>query len=311
VDAAVVIRDALLRSPRPTVAFVNKRAISAGALISLASERIVMARGATIGAATPVKAGGPGEASEPAGEKSVSYLRKEFRATADARKRPGLIAEAMVDADVEIPDVIGKGKLLTLTTEEALRHKVADFEADSLDELCSKLGLPAAEVRRVQVNWAERVVRFLTHPVVASLLMTFAMLGLLIELRTPGLGLPGAVGVLSLVAFFWGHWLVELAGWEQLLLVTLGLVLLAVEVFVVPGFGAAGVLGLLALVAGLSSSLFGAGASLTTIVLSVSRVAISSAVALVGGLLLLRFLPSLPGGLRLGLATALVGEGRS
>jgi membrane-bound serine protease (ClpP class) len=154
-------------------------------------------------------------------------------------------------------------------------------------------------------------VRFLTHPVVASLLMTFAMLGLLIELRTPGFGIPGAVGLLSLVAFFWGHWLVELVGWEQILLVTIGLVLLAVEVFVLPGFGAAGVLGLLALLAGLSSSLFGAGASLTTIVLSVSRVAISSAVALVGGLLLLRFLPSLPGGRRLVLATSLAGDGRS
>src|SRR5690606_20416161 len=119
--------DALLRSRRPTVAFVNKRAISAGALISLAAQKIVMARGATIGAATPVQAGQPGEAAKPVGEKSVSYVRKEFRATADARKRPGLIAEAMVDADVEIPGTIEKGKLLTLTTEEALRHAVADL----------------------------------------------------------------------------------------------------------------------------------------------------------------------------------------
>lgn len=311
VDAAVAIRDALLRSRRPTVAFVNKRAISAGALISLAAEKVVMARGATMGAATPVQMGGPGEAAKPVEEKSVSYVRKEFRATADARKRPGLIAEAMVDADVEIPGLIEKGKLLTLTTEEALKHKVADFEADSLDELRSKLGLSDAEVRRVDVNWAERVVRFLTHPVVASLLMTLAMLGILIELRTPGFGIPGAVGLLSLVAFFWGHWLVELVGWEQVLLVMVGLILLAIEVFVLPGFGIAGVFGILALIVGLSSSLFGAGASVSTIVLAVSRVAISSAVALVAGFVLMRFLPALPGGRRLILATALPGDGRS
>ena len=117
VDAAVLIRDALLNARVPTVAFVNKRAISAGALISLAAEKIVMANGGTIGAATPVAMGQPGAPAQPVAEKTVSYVRKEFRATAEARKRPPIIAEAMVDADVEIPGLIQKGKLLTLTTE--------------------------------------------------------------------------------------------------------------------------------------------------------------------------------------------------
>ncbi|HEY6557878.1 MAG TPA: NfeD family protein [Polyangiaceae bacterium] len=311
VDAAVAIRDQLLRSRVPTLAFVNKRAISAGALIALAAEKIVMAKGATIGAATPVQMGAPGEAAKPVEEKTVSYVRKEFRATADARKRPGPIAEAMVDADVEIPDVIQKGKLLTLTTEEALKHGVADFEADSLQEVLEKSGLRGAEIRPVEANWAEQVVRFLTHPVAASLLMSLAMLGLLIELRTPGFGVPGIVGVVSLVAFFWGHSLVDLVGWEQVLLVLVGLILLGLEMFVIPGFGVAGVLGILAVVAGLSWSLFGAGASASAIVLAISRVAISSAVALVAGLFLMRFLPALPGGRKLVLATALAPGGRS
>ena len=117
VDAAVLIRDALLRTRVRTVAFVNKRAISAGALISLAATTIVMAEGGTIGAATPVEIGQPGGAAQPVAEKTVSYVRKEFRATAESRGRPPLVAEAMVDADVEIPGVIGKGKLLTLTTD--------------------------------------------------------------------------------------------------------------------------------------------------------------------------------------------------
>ncbi|MGZ8427447.1 MAG: ATP-dependent Clp protease proteolytic subunit [Candidatus Binatia bacterium] len=116
VDAAVVIRDLLINARVMTVAFVNKRAISAGALISLAAEKIVMAGGGTIGAATPVQMGQPGAPAQPVEEKTVSYVRKEFRATAESRKKPPLIAEAMVDSDVEIPGLIAKGKLLTLTT---------------------------------------------------------------------------------------------------------------------------------------------------------------------------------------------------
>ncbi|MCA9454956.1 MAG: ATP-dependent Clp protease proteolytic subunit, partial [Nitrospira sp.] len=132
VDAAVLIRDALLNSKVLTVAFINKRAISAGALISLASEKIAMADGGTIGAATPVQIGLPGSPAQPVEEKTVSYMRKEFRATAEQRNRPPLIAEAMVDADVEVPDLVKKSKLLTLTTKEALQADIADFQANSL-----------------------------------------------------------------------------------------------------------------------------------------------------------------------------------
>jgi len=239
VDAAVVIRDALLNARVPTVAFVNKRAISAGALIGLAAEKIAMANGGTIGAATPVQIGQPGAPAQPVEEKTVSYVRKEFRATAEARKRPPLIAEAMVDVDVAIPGLNQKGKLLTLTTEEALKHKVADFRAETLESVLEQLGLAGAEPRRVSPNWAEELVRFLTHPIVSSLLMTIGMLGIFLEIRTPGFGLPGALGIASLALFFWGHWLVQLAGWEELLLVASGFVLLALEIVVIPGFGLA------------------------------------------------------------------------
>jgi membrane-bound serine protease (ClpP class) len=311
VDAAVAIRDHLLHSSVPTVAFVNPRAISAGALISLAAHKIAIARGGTIGAATPVVMGAPGEGSKPTDEKTVSYVRKEFRATADARKRPGLIAEAMVDRDVAIEGVVEKGKLLTLTTEDAVKLGVADFEANTLPEVLAKLGLAGAEIRHVEENWAESVVRFLTDPVVSSLLMSVGLLGILIELRTPGFGLPGAVGLLSLMAFFWGHSLVQLVGWEQILLVGAGVLLLAAEIFVLPGFGVAGVLGIVALAAGLSSSLFGAGASLNAIVFALARVMAATALALLGSVLLLRFLPALPGGRKLVLAAALPGDGRA
>jgi membrane-bound serine protease (ClpP class) len=251
VDAAVLIRDALLRARVRTVAFVNKRAISAGALIALAAERIAMADGGTIGAATPVEIGRPGAPAQPVAEKTVSYMRKEFRATAESRKRPALLAEAMVDGDVEVPGLVDKGKLLTLTTEEALKHGLADVRADTLPAVLASLDLAGAQVRHATQTWAETLVRFLTHPVVSSLLMTIGILGIIVEIRTPGFGVPGALGILSLALFFWGHWLVRLAGWEELLLFGAGIILLAIELFVTPGFGVTGVLGLFALVGGL------------------------------------------------------------
>jgi membrane-bound serine protease (ClpP class) len=310
VDAAVAMRDALLGSPVRTIAFINRRAISAGALISLAAERIAIADGGTIGAATPVQGGPPGAEPSPVDEKSVSYVRKEFRATADSRGRPPLVAEAMVDADVAIPGVIEKGKLLTLTTEEALALGVADFRANSLDAVAQQLGLAGAELRAMSPNWAERVVRLITHPILSSILLSVAMLGILIEIRTPGFGVPGALGIASLALVLGGHWIVELAGWEELLLVGAGLVLLTVEIFVIPGFGIAGAAGIAALLAGLAMSLVGAGATLTVIGVAIARVAVSAAVAIATSIMVLHFLPRVPLGRRLMLETALgAGEG--
>ena len=303
VDAAVAMRDTLLNSPVRTIAFVNQRAISAGALIALACETLVMTEGGTIGAAAPV-VGGAGE-SKPADEKSVSYVRKEFRATAEVRKRPPEFAEAMVDADVEIAEVIAKGKLLTLTTSEALRHKVADFTAPSVEAAMKAAGLSGAEVRYASQTWAETFVRFLTNPIVSSLLMSLGLLGLLVEIRTPGFAIPGTVGVLSLGLFFWGHWIVRLAGWEELLLVSIGVLQIALEVFVLPGTTLAGIAGVVAVVAGLGMTLVGAGATVAVIIGALGRVAVALLLAMAGTFALLRLLPSLPFGGRLVLATGM------
>ncbi len=305
VDAAVQIRDALLTSRIRTIAYVNPRAISAGALISLAAEKIAMAGGGTIGAATPVQMGASNAPAPPVEEKTVSYVRKEFRATAERRGRPPLFAEAMVDADVAIPGVIEKGKLLTLTTDEAVRHGVADLRADSIEGALEELGLGQATIRRASPNWAEGVVRFLTHPAVASLLMTVALVGILVELRTPGFGFAGATGLLSLALFFWGHGLVHLAGWEEVLLTAAGLLLVGLEIFVIPGFGIAGVLGIAAILAGLVLSLTGSGASAEFVVGISTRVVFSLLFALLISAILLRYLPRLPLARRLILNTGL------
>jgi membrane-bound serine protease (ClpP class) len=308
VDAAVLIRDALLEAKVPTVAFINKRAISAGALISLAAETIIMADGATIGAATPVQVGAPGAPAQPVEEKTVSYMRKEFRATAEQRNRPPDIAEAMVDADVEIPKVIEKGKLLTLTTKEALDLQVADFRANDLTAVLQLLELEHADLRHASETWAESLVRFLTHPVVSSLLMTLGIMGILVEIRAPGFGVPGILGLISLGLFFWGHTLVQLAGLEELLLVGIGLVLVAVEIFVLPGFGIAGILGIGFLIGGLGMSLIGSGANWDTILAALGRVSLSILIAILASLVLLRFFPRLPFGQRLLLKTSLLSK---
>ena len=308
VAAAVQIRDALLGARVPTIAYVNRRAISAGALISLAAQHLVMAPGATIGAATPVMAGGTGGGTQAASEKTVSYMRKEFRATAESRKRPALIAEAMVDEDVAIRGVIEKGKLLTLTTDEALKYKVAEFSADSLKAALERLGIAGAELKPVSPNWAENTVRYLTHPVLSSLLVTIGMLGIIIELRTPGFGIAGAIGVGSLAAFFWGHWLVQLAGWGELLLALGGVALLLVEFFLIPGFGFAGILGILALLAALVMSVVGSGATPEFFLLAAGRILFSLLAALLASFLLLRLMPRTPFGRKLILDAGLGAE---
>ena len=308
VDAAVLIRDALLESTVPTVAFVNKRAISAGALISLAAETIAMADGSTIGAATPVQTGLPGAPAQPVAEKTVSYMRKEFRATAETRKRPGLIAEAMVDTDVEIEHVVEKGKLLTLTTKEALTLTIANVRANTLEQVLQSLNLVDAEVRHMSETWAESFVRFLTHPVVSSLLMTLGFLGLILEIRMPGFGLPGILGLISLTLFFGGHEFVHLAGLEEALLIGMGLILIGVEVFIIPGFGLFGILGIVALLAGAGFSLVGAEATGEVVVEAIGQVAGALLVAIIMGLVALRLFPRLPVSKRLVLDKKLTAE---
>jgi len=193
-----------------------------------------------------------------------------------------------------VPGIIEKGKLLTLTTDEALQLKVADFRADTLDALLAHLDLAGAQVRPATPHWAEQLVRLLTHPVVSSLLISLGMLGIMVELRTPGFGIAGGVGIGSLALFFWGHWLVQLAGWEELLLAGVGLMLLALEIFIIPGFGIVGALGIASLLGGLALGMVGAGDTAAVIVGVVWRVVLSLLAALLAGLVLLRFLPRLP-----------------
>jgi membrane-bound serine protease (ClpP class) len=285
VDAAQQISDALADSRVPTYAFVNRRALSAGALIALATNGVYMRPGSTLGAATPVTGDG-----QTASEKIVSAMRSEFRALAEAHRLDPRIAEAMVDPDVEITGVVEQGKLLTLSTEEAARVGYAQEVAD-WDALVARVATTRATVVVTSPNWAERVVRFLTHPLVAPFLLSLGFLGLLIEIKTPAFGIAGLAGMGSLALFFGSHLLVGLAGWEVLILLAIGAILLFVEAVLLPGFGVAGILGVVAVVMSIFLSLIGNLPTVTDLLVAMYVLGFAFLVVVAGGWQLLRWLP--------------------
>ena len=251
VDAAEIISDALTDSEVPVYSLVNRRAYSAGALFALSTSRIYMRPASVIGAATPVDGTGT-----KAPEKIVSAMRSQMRALAESNGLEPEVAAAMVDEDIEIDGVVESGKLLTLTTEEAVEIGYAEAIED-LDALLVELGHEGATVVTLELNWAERLVRFFSSSVVSPFLLSLGFLGLLIEIRTPTFGLAGTMGLISLGLFFGSNMIVGLAGLEDVLIVGAGLVLLGIEAFVVPGFGIFGVAGIVAILAGLYMSLLG------------------------------------------------------
>ncbi|MEX2550705.1 MAG: NfeD family protein [Nitriliruptoraceae bacterium] len=245
-DAVLEMRRSLLASPVRTIAFVDSTALSAGALVALASQEIHVAPGAVMGAATPVE----GATGETASAKVISAVRSTFRATAQERGRDPLVAEAMVDPDVAIDGLVGPGELLTLDDRQMAEVGYADGSATEIGSLLTELGLEDRPREERSPSLAEGVVRFLTSAIVAPLLLTAGVWLLIGDLLSGGVGIGAAAGAGLLGAFFYGHLLVGLSGWEDLVLVGVGVMLLLVEVFVIPGFGVAGILGLLSVLSG-------------------------------------------------------------
>jgi membrane-bound serine protease (ClpP class) len=252
VDAAERISDAIRRSTIPVYAFVNPRAFSAGALIAISAQEVYMRPGAVMGAATPVDGEG-----RRASEKMVSAMRAEFRAVAEERGLDPKVAEAMVDESVEIPGIDAANTLLTLTSSEARKVGYAKGEVADEAALLRAINLPDATVVPSEPNWAEQIVRFLTNPIVSPLLLSLGLLGLVLEIKSGAFGLGGLVSLASLGLFFGSSFLLGLAGWEEVLLLGLGLIALLVEIFVLPGFGVAGLLGIAGIAAAMVLALMG------------------------------------------------------
>jgi membrane-bound serine protease (ClpP class) len=283
VDAALDIVDTLVSlPPATTVAFVRKRAISAGALIALSCSKLVMKNNTTIGDCAPIAYSGEGP--EVLGEKFQSPLRAKFRALAKRNDYPAALAESMVTAEmvvyqVVLPDttlyldslglaemaparkariqsqktVVAAGELLTLDALEAEELDFSSATVTSLEEALGVLGLDEYDLVRIEENWSEAFVRIIGQ--IAPILMMIGFAALYAELKSPGFGVPGIVGILCLALVFGGQYMVGLADHTELLLIVIGILLLAVELFVLPGFGVIGIAGIGFMAAGMVLSM--------------------------------------------------------
>lgn len=259
------IRTKILNSKIPVHVFIDNNAASAGALISIACDSIYMRPGANIGAATVVDQSG-----QQMPDKYQSYMRSTIRATAQAKGRDTLvvngdttfrwrrdphIAEAMVDASIAIAGVIDSGKVLTFTAEEAMQYGYCNGLAGNIKEVIGKLKIENYEIHEFQPSFYDGLKGFLTSPILQGILILIIIGGIYFELQTPGVGFPILASVVAAVLYFAPLYLDGLAANWEIILFLVGVVLLGVEIFVLPGFGVAGVLGIVFVVTGLTFSM--------------------------------------------------------
>ena len=243
VDAAGDIGQLLDGIDTKTIAFVNNHALSAGAFISLHADEIYMVPNGQMGAAAVID-----QAGNAADKKAQSYWLSAMKSAAESNGRDPQYALAMADESVVIKELgIEKGELLTLGSKEAKKIGYSEGTVKNLDELYDTLGVEKSSVRIVEETFAEKLARFITNPVVVPILLSLASIGLIVELYSPGFGIAGSIGLISLVLFFYGHLVAGLAGYETILLFVIGIILIVAEFFL-PG-GIAGGLGIGAILA--------------------------------------------------------------
>lgn len=240
VDAADSIRTAILRYEKPVIAYINMQAASAGALISIACDSIYMRTGSSIGAATVVNQSG-----EVMPDKYQSFMRGMMRATAQATGRDPKIAESMVDT----------ANVLSLTPEEAIAVGYCEGKAESVDEAVrAVVGGNEFIVKNMEddMTWLDRLIHLLLNPLLQSIFMMMIIGGIFVEIRTPGIGLPLVTAIVGALLYFAPLYVEHLAASWEILLFVIGLILIALEIFVIPGFGVAGISGIVAVVTALA-----------------------------------------------------------
>ena len=257
------MRTLILNSAIPVYAFIDNNAASAGALIALACDSIYMRSGANMGAATVV---GQDGAAMP--DKYQSYMRATMRSTAESHgrdtlradsgepqvrwRRDPLIAEAMVDSRIVVSGLCDSTKVLTFTAQEALRWNYCEALAENIDEIITRrLGVPEYEIRKFTPAFYDKLVGFLQNPAVQAVLIMLIIGGIYFELQTPGVGLPLAVSIIAGILYFAPLYLSGLAASWEILIFLVGIVLLVLELLVIPGFGIAGIAGLICFFGGL------------------------------------------------------------
>jgi membrane-bound serine protease (ClpP class) len=235
-DIAKLMRDTKI----PMTAYINNQALSAGAYIALNADEIVMVSGSVMGAAAIIDQQG-----NTAGKKAESFWHAEMQSAAKLNDRNPIYALAMADEDVDLPDLGSeRGALLTLNSDQAFEVGYAEKIVNNKAELLEYLNLSEAEIYESKVSLAEKFARFITNPIVVPILLSIGSLGLVLELYSPGFGIPGLMGASALLLFFYGHLVAGLAGLEAILLLIIGVILILLELFV-PG----GIMGLIGIVA--------------------------------------------------------------
>ncbi|MBR5862522.1 MAG: nodulation protein NfeD [Bacteroidales bacterium] len=243
VDAADSIRAALLRYDRPVVAYVNMQAASAGALISIACDSIYMKTGSSIGAATVVDQSG-----NVMPDKYQSFMRGMMRSTAQATGRDPHIAESMVDT----------ANVLSLTPEEAVKVGYCEGIYESEVEVATAVaGDNDFVIKNMEddLTWIDRLIQFLLNPLLQSIFMMMIIGGIFVEIRTPGIGLPLVTAIVGALLYFAPAYVGHLAEHWEILMFVVGLVLIAIEIFVIPGFGVCGISGIVLVVVALALSM--------------------------------------------------------
>lgn len=234
IDQAIEIKDIILSLNVPTISYVNNKAESAGVLITIASEKVVVAPGATIGSAETI----------PNTEKILSMWRAVLRDTAQYRGRDTDIIQAMADKDIVIEGLSEKGNLVNLTSTEALEYGIADQMASNYRDIIKDTELANAKIVKMDEGLQIKLAKYISSPYLSSFLLTLAFVGLALEIMTPGFGIGGTISIIGFGLYFGGNILAGNSSWASLALFVTGLILLIVEV-IVPGFGLPGISGII------------------------------------------------------------------
>jgi membrane-bound serine protease (ClpP class) len=281
-ESADSIRTKVLQSEIPVYVLIDHNAASAGALISIACDSIYMVPGATIGAATVVDQQG-----EVVPDKYQSYMRAMMRSTAEANGRDPDIAQAMVDPRIEIESIIDSGSVLTFTATEALANGYCEGIVNNVDEMLEKAGIENYEITRHELTGMDKFIGFLINPLISGILIMVIIGGIYFELQSPGVGFPLIAAFVAALLYFAPLYIEGLAdNWEILLFIA-GVVLIAIEIFAIPGFGVAGISGIVLVIAGLTLSMVGnigfdfSGVGLAPVVTSLFIVVISIFISLI------------------------------
>jgi membrane-bound serine protease (ClpP class) len=237
-DAKDIV-DYIMHYKNPVWVFINSDAASAGALISIACDSIYMAKGGSIGAATVVDGEG-----QKAPDKYQSYMRSIMRSTAEVNGRNPQIAEGMVDEDIVIEGLKKEGEVITFSTSEAMANGFCEAKVETIEEILKRNNITSYKLDRYELGFIDSIVAIFLNPFISGILILVIIAGIYFEMQAPGMGFAGLAALVALILYLVPYYLNGLAANWEIILFFIGIMLIAVEVFVIPGFGVTGISGI-------------------------------------------------------------------